>query len=253
MMERVFLYQLTIAQLRYSFTKVFDRLKSYCHGAEDSSAATQDDQGSCLFWQEINVFFGSVGHCDIRGKIVYVGKTEGGAQPDVSLYKDAAPRLQALFDEDIVILGDKGFKGGQKYYTNTITPKIKSASLIDHMEYTDKMIRKRTLDEHRLRQGKEATKVSKKLKALEAKVTKEGFDAERILREKDESNRIKKVRIIIENVFGEMKKWNILSDTIRSLGDLSDNIQRHNALWTIIAYLTNMFHSFGRDDDFFKV
>jgi len=60
------------------------------------------------------------------------------------------------------------------------------------------------------------------------------------------NNSLAHFRIIIENVFSAIKKWRLCSDTLKlKFTDIHEAVEKHNKLWTTVAFLTNQFHSFG--------
>lgn len=61
------------------------------------------------------------------------------------------------------------------------------------------------------------------------------------------NNELAHYRIIVENVFAEIKKWKICSLPLSlKFSNINDALDRHNKLWTVVGAFTNMFHNFGR-------
>ena len=62
--------------------------------------------------------------------------------------------------------------------------------------------------------------------------------------EKEENDHIKQIRIIIEMVINQIKKWKICGDKLRNKiqdNDLSNLIEKHHRNWIVCSYLTNEF------------
>jgi len=55
------------------------------------------------------------------------------------------------------------------------------------------------------------------------------------------NNNIKKVRIVVENVFSQIKKWSICRDVLRVNVTDGTAEQLHNKVWTIVAALHNEY------------
>ncbi|EGG19749.1 hypothetical protein DFA_06849, partial [Cavenderia fasciculata] len=54
--------------------------------------------------------------------------------------------------------------------------------------------------------------------------------------------RFKAIRIIIENVFAHMKKWEACKATLRiKFSDPSKILQQHDQIWSVVGYLTNKY------------
>jgi hypothetical protein len=61
------------------------------------------------------------------------------------------------------------------------------------------------------------------------------------------NNELAHYRIIVENVFSAIKKWKICSNTLAlKFNQITDALNKHNKIWTIVAYLTNKYNSFGQ-------
>jgi len=62
------------------------------------------------------------------------------------------------------------------------------------------------------------------------------------------NNNIKTVRIVVENVFSQIKRWRICSDMIRAPIEGSNADRLHHCSWTIVAALHNLYGEDLRTD-----
>lgn len=61
------------------------------------------------------------------------------------------------------------------------------------------------------------------------------------------NNELAHYRIIVENVFSAIKKWKICTHTLAlKFTEIKDALNKHNKIWSVVAYLINKYHSFGQ-------
>ena len=57
------------------------------------------------------------------------------------------------------------------------------------------------------------------------------------------NNELAHYRIIVENVFGAIKKWKICTHTLElKFTEIKDALNKHNKIWSVVAYLINKYH-----------
>ena len=60
------------------------------------------------------------------------------------------------------------------------------------------------------------------------------------------NNYLSHYRIIIENVFAQIKKWKIASLPLKlRYSNLNKALLKHDKIWRVVGWLTNQFHLFG--------
>ena len=63
---------------------------------------------------------------------------------------------------------------------------------------------------------------------------------------KEFNHELSHYRIIVENVFAQIKKWKICSFPLNlKFKNMRDALEKHDKIWRTIAFFTNKFHSFG--------
>lgn len=59
--------------------------------------------------------------------------------------------------------------------------------------------------------------------------------------EEEYNNELAVIRIVVENVFAHIKRYNICSHVFRGIGTLDKVLERHDKIWTVVGAIVNMY------------